>query len=129
VDRIEFVVATVELGVGPDIRADPVINGQRLVELLDRAAGRDTVLAGLPPSQLRRVATEPGAGAEPRRVQVLGCGCGDTQCAGASVEVMRAGEDVIWRDVHASGSPPDAWRSIGPFRFDRAEYDAAIARL
>jgi hypothetical protein len=127
VDRIRFVVGTVELGVGPDVRADPVINGRRLVALLNEAAGGDVVLAGLPPHHLRQLAHLEAT--EPRRMQVLGCGCGDTQCSSANVEVVASDDQVVWRNFQAGRYPDETWGAIGPFQFDRAEYDAAIAQL
>ncbi|MEA2412825.1 MAG: hypothetical protein QOC77_3386 [Thermoleophilaceae bacterium] len=128
-DRIEFVVADFDTPSGDPVRADPVLNGVRLVDMLNRAAGRDVVLVGLPPEHLKRCAQALHGAPEPERLQVLGCGCGDTQCDSASVEVVTAAGAVVWRHVRANRKPADAWAGIGPFQFDRADYEAAIAEL
>jgi hypothetical protein len=128
-DRIDFVVADFDTPSGDPVRADPLVNGMRLVELLNRASGRDVVLVGLPPGQLKRCAQALRDAPEPERLQVLGCGCGDTQCAAASIEVVTEDDVVVWRHVHASPEPPDTWAEVGPFRFDRDAYEAAIAGL
>lgn len=59
--------------------------------------------------------------------------CGDIGCGVVSLVVERAGDKIIWRDfgyennyegiIHAEG-----FAGVGPFRFDRAEYEEAFGQ-
>lgn len=59
--------------------------------------------------------------------------CGDIGCGAVSLVVERVGDKVIWRDfgyendyegiIHREG-----FEDVGPFTFDRAEYEEAIRR-
>jgi hypothetical protein len=61
------------------------------------------------------------------RAAVLTCTCGCYGCGGAAAYVTIDDETVIWSDFREANS--DTVIPIGPFRFDRRAYEAAIAAL
>jgi hypothetical protein len=67
-DSIEFVVGEVDLGNGTQDCAEPLINGESLVDILARVEGR-LGYAGLAPEDLSRVLTRVESEG---RAQVLG---------------------------------------------------------
>jgi hypothetical protein len=123
-DRIEFVVEQHELGIGPEICAEPVINGERLVDILARAEGNPSGYAGLSPRQLR-AALEPAPVAD---VQVLRCVCGDDLCSWARVSVETRPDEVVWHDIRGSRGEAGSYRGLGPYRFSRAEYERTLPK-
>jgi hypothetical protein len=88
VDRIEFVVARDALGMGTFECAEPVVNGESLIDIIRRVEEREALgyagYAGLVPSRLfaalRHRLTAPEAAA--CSAQVLGCTCGDAAARG-----------------------------------------------
>jgi hypothetical protein len=123
-DRIEFVVAQQELGVGVEVCAEPVINGVRLSDFLNRFEPMPGGYAGLPSQELFRALRRPERTAD---VQVLRCGCGDDLCAWARVEVETGSDEVVWHNVRASRGEPANYSTVGPFRFSREAYERALA--
>jgi hypothetical protein len=123
-DVLEIVIATIDLPLGPAPRAEIVVNGTSLTELIDRVDKPGGGYAPLVPEQLlpwmRQALAHPLA-----QVQVLGCTCGDDRCSYAHVVVRTDAETVRWERVLTG------WRDqtipIGPFCFDRARYEVAIA--
>ena len=68
------------------------------------------------------------------RIQVLGCECGEPGCWPLVCRISATDRIVRWSDFeqpHRNGSgAPVAWTydGLGPFEFDRAEYDAALTQ-
>jgi hypothetical protein len=67
-----------------------------------------------------------------RTVQVLQCdGCYEPGCWPLMCRVEMSADRVVWSDFEQShrDSGDDRWKydTFGPFEFDRAQYDAAIA--
>jgi hypothetical protein len=66
------------------------------------------------------------------KVQLYRCGgCGEHGCWPLVVRIVVTEESVIWSDFeqpHRCPSEDGAWRydSLGPFVFDRTEYEAAL---
>ena len=69
------------------------------------------------------------------KVQVLGCECGEPGCWPLICRIEIRQKTVCWTDFeqpHRSGrSPRPAWSydTLGPFEFDRAQYEMAVAQL
>jgi hypothetical protein len=126
-DRLDVIVAYDEKpSIGPAERAEPAVNGESLVERLQHVEGRAVGYAGLAEEQLLVALREQHDASV--RIKVLGCVCGDDVCSSASVEVVRTASNVVWRNIRASGGPADLYAGIGPFHFDRAQYEDAIAQ-
>jgi hypothetical protein len=136
VDRIEFVVAKDELGMGTFECAEPVVNGESLIDIIRRVEEREPLgyagYAGLVAPKLVAALLDclaaPGAAA--CSAQVLGCTCGDAGCSWAVVEVVTTDHEVVWQNVQASrfASSPEVYAPVGPFRFRRAEYEESLRR-
>lgn len=141
-DRIEFVVADQSLPfrAAPDSggrsadSVEAVINGESLVEMMERVlgrepkkfdpddAGRGEEYSGMSPDAF----FEDHRGEEPWVVRkVLACGCGDEGCAWVAVEIRIGATEVVWDHFQSSGDT-DLTR-VGPFRFDRAAYMQALS--
>jgi hypothetical protein len=124
-DRIEFVIAEQELGVGVvEECAEPVINGESLVDILKRAERAPSGYAGLPPEGLLSALRRPERAAD---VQVLRCICGDDACSWARVDVENGPDEVVWRNVRASRADASVYASVGPYRFSAKAYERALA--
>src|SRR5690348_7429893 len=123
-DRIEFVVAWMELGLGREECAEPVINDERLHDLVMRAGDSKLGYAGLPPILLHRelAALAPGA-------EVLRCSCGELGCSWVRVTVESRPDEVVWHTVRASHGRAEGHAALGPYRFDRAQYERALAAI
>ncbi|MFN3856117.1 MAG: hypothetical protein ACK4RV_00085 [Caulobacter sp.] len=64
----------------------------------------------------------------PDHVAVLVCRCGNLECNDLLARIRKDGDLVRWDDFRAqdgSLSLPD----LGPFEFDRRQYEAAVAAL
>ena len=125
VDRIEFVVASDDLGVGKQECAEPVINGKSLVDILKRAERKPIGYAGLKPEELFSALRRPEQSMD---VQVLRCICGDDLCSWARVEVDIRADEIVWRNFRASRAEATAYAGIGPYLFSRSEYQRALAK-
>ena len=69
-----------------------------------------------------------------RRVQVLQCdGCYEPGCWPLTCRVEVGADRVIWSDFvqpyRDSGDSPWKYDGLGPFEFDRKQYEAALAML
>jgi hypothetical protein len=73
--------------------------------------------------------------AEEGRVALYRCACGSEACWPLMARIEVDGGTVTWSDFRqphrGPGSPAGRWRhdALGPFVFDRAQYDDALARL
>src|SRR5918998_5915279 len=125
-DEIEFVVADKELGIGRQTCAEPVINGTNLVDAVTALERKSVGYAGLPPDVLARNLRQP----EPSfQAQVLRCICGDDGCSWARVTVNVRDQEVIWREVRASGGGTPKYDQLGPYRFRRDRYEHCLQAL
>jgi hypothetical protein len=60
--------------------------------------------------------------------------CGDLACGAVTVSMESTRDDVVWRDPgHQSTAEPDKYfelfEGLGPFRFARSQYEAALVPL
>jgi len=118
---------------GPAVEV--IIDGRSLTELLraielphaveqkrEELAGS---YAGLQPHKWRSLSETDDAG----RRAVLSCTCGEVGCWPLRVRIETAARTVTWRDFHGPLGPEGIYASLGPFVFDRARYDAEVARV
>lgn len=69
------------------------------------------------------------------KVAVLGCECGEPGCRPLLARIETDEGSVVWSDFEqpdrVGGGILKAWRydNLGPFRFDRAEYESALGAL
>lgn len=110
----------------------------REVELPFAARDRNHHLAGdyvgLPPEAVyapsRRLLGEP----EDRwddwegRISLLGCGCGSVGCWPLQAKIMARNDVVVWDDFVQPHRRRWRHEALGPFTFDRSEYEAALRR-
>lgn len=99
-------------------KVEPIIDGVSLVDLVRDAGGSTAAFAGMDPGAARPAAVPQ---ASPLRVQVLGCVCGVDDCSGVTVVVAADADHVQWSDFDNAGAA-----ELGPFRFERAEYERTI---
>jgi hypothetical protein len=129
-NEIAFVVATYDYGIGDSPGVTPVIDGVSMVDRFAEAEG-EVWYAGLTPPEPALLSWESVLTAGGiSEMQILGCTCGDSHCssAGATVEVLD--DAVVWSDFRGTNpraDKPGAYAQIGPYRFDRAQYAAALA--
>lgn len=148
-DEIEFRVQHRDLGVAPQDCVELIVNGRNLGELLGAVEGRGaevgSAYAGLPPDlvfasrsrfldapapaedQYDGAYEDPGDG-ERRRAFVLRCTCGDQRCGFALAKIRVEDERVVWSELQGSRLGRGAYAELGPFHFDRARYETALAR-
>jgi hypothetical protein len=60
--------------------------------------------------------------------------CGDLGCGAVTVVVDRIGDDVVWRDLgwqndYEPNVDFESFAGVGPFRFDRSQYEAVLSPL
>lgn len=103
--------------------AEPIINGESLVDCLKRAERKPIGYAGLSPQRLSDALVR----LRSEDVQILGCTCGDSKCAWAIVHVKVGSDEVVWDRVRASCAEVDVYAGIGPYRFARDAYEKALA--
>jgi hypothetical protein len=123
------------------------INGRNLVELVREVElpfaaheGHPDMAGqylGLPPFELllpsRHLLGEPAPLYESRgKTQVLACECGEAGCWPLFVRIRLGDNTVTWSDFEqphrSSRSAASHWKydQLGPFTFDRQQYEAAI---
>jgi hypothetical protein len=115
-----------------------VIDGRRLLEVIERAARREFDLASplgwMPPEYLQAyVARLTGVGSPrlgSRRCELLVCPeCGDLGCGCLSCRVARDGEYVVWSELGwEAGHEPTgpSMFPMGGFRFPAAELASCL---
>jgi len=88
----------------------------------------------LPPSQLFFGSPASRLYLYGTQVQVLGCECGEPGCWPLVCSITSEGDTIVWSGFsqphRRSGSAAGEWRhdGLGPFRFDRSDYERALQR-
>ncbi|MFS8096459.1 hypothetical protein LFM09_04900 [Lentzea alba] len=115
-----------ELGIDAETRV-PLIDGVPLTERIDtfelraRMKPAGDAYGGLTSgSNLLR----PGRG-----VAVLGCSCGDVGCWPLLADITVDGDTIVWNEFRQPYREDRDYTRFGPFRFDRAQYEAALEKL
>jgi hypothetical protein len=75
-----------------------------------------------------------GAGArlyegDDEKVQLLGCGCGEVGCSPLLARVTVSDETVTWDEFEQPTREEWDYSELGPFTFDRAQYERALFEL
>ena len=138
--RIEFSTSTASNGDAA-IEVVPVVDGvplTTLVHAFERAADmepRTEPYGGLIPANFRferasehyfaRTVTQP----KTEKTPLLGCSCGEWGCWPLLARIDVQPDLVRWRDFEQPHRPARDYSALGPFEFDRADYDAAVAAL
>jgi hypothetical protein len=122
-DEIEFVIAEDQLGGGPMIAIEPVINGVSLVEIVMDTTG--SRYGGMYHEHVLERLTSLGARYSG---QILGCGCGDDRCSWVATRQEVSESEVIWSNVRSdSDREAAALAALGPYRFDRATFERSLS--
>jgi len=136
--RASFVVDE-RSDLGGAIEVVPSIDNEPLTGLIDafeRARGYQPPdgYGGIIPSFYRfepldahylgRSAPRPGA-----KVPLLGCECGEWGCWPLLATIRATAETVTWSDFEQPHRKDRDYAEFGPFVFDRAQYDEALAHL
>jgi hypothetical protein len=129
-NEITFVIAPFEYGVGPADGVEAVVDGVSVVDFFRRADGCRTSYASLSEIDAHLRSWAPSE--EERGIRLLGCGCGDSDCTSVRARLVADADTVVWSGFWASSPPSDRpegreYPEIGPFRFDRRAYEAALA--
>ncbi len=117
--------------------AVPYVDDVALTDLIDRfelAAGMSPAgdaYGGLDPRSLSGTMTGHFHGLEfgEGKTPVLGCACGNWGCWPLLARITVTGDEVVWDAFEQPHRAKRDYRGFGPFRFARAQYDAAVLRL
>lgn len=63
----------------------------------------------------------------PGRAAVLACECGELACWPLQATIVVDGDVVTWSDYEQPHRPGRDYTGFGPHRFDRAQYESAVA--
>ncbi|WP_439661616.1 hypothetical protein ACSHWB_08950 [Lentzea sp. HUAS TT2] len=102
----------------------PLIDGVPLTEWLELYD--DPSFSGVRKDDLDAKPFQPG-----KAQLVLGCDCGVASC-GPLVARIRAGKDkkaIIWDEFRRPHRNGRVYDELGPFTFDREQYEAALGKL
>lgn len=134
---VEFVLDHLEGGAR---RVTSTIDGRSLIELVrlfEAASGFDVPggYDGLIIDHFRfgdlddylagRTEVWPGRG----RVALLGCNCGEVGCWPLFARVREVDDYVVWDRLEQPHRPRRDYEGLGPFRFGRLQYEAALSSL
>lgn len=124
-----------------------VVDGDNLGELLGPMIGLNNLAldlvpvlvfnwsSGFPGHDFDRLKGELEAALPGGRIPLYVCAeCGDLGCGSVTVEIEQSPSSVIWRNFgYQNGYEPfeqsDTFPDLGPFTFDRAEYDAVLQQF
>lgn len=117
--------------------AVPYVDDVALTDLIDRfelAAGLSPAggaYGGLIPRYFSGTMTEHfhGLDAEEGKTPLLACACGDWGCWPLLARITVTEDEVVWDSFGQPHRPERDYRGFGPFRFARAQYDAAVLRF
>ncbi|MEV5576381.1 hypothetical protein AB0L06_40665 [Spirillospora sp. NPDC052269] len=118
----------------------PIFDGWSLLELIDqfetglRMRPADGAYGGLIPTFYRYGPLDeyflgketPGLGP---KTAVLACECGEVGCRPLTTQITSTGNLVVWNDFEQVHRPARDYTAFGPFLFDQAQYDQALATL
>jgi len=140
-NQLAFRVAPLEGGPNAPDAVTPYINGESLVDLVGRfeaAAGFQPAggYSGIVPANFKLGPLQPyylGTNArqwpETGSAWLLGCDCGEAGCWPLAAKVAATQDTVSWSGFSQPHRPQWDYSAFGPFAFDRAVYDLAIAEL
>ncbi|HKH23013.1 MAG TPA: hypothetical protein VKA88_05280 [Solirubrobacterales bacterium] len=147
-DEVSFELAPAGEGFAEDLKQIRIeVNGTELPELVrevELPAAReegDEALAGgyvgLVPGYVRvDLASQflGGGGARlyedaDERTQLLGCGCGEVGCSPLLARITVTDDTVTWQDFEQPQREDWDYSDLGPFTFDRAQYERALFEL
>ena len=63
------------------------------------------------------------------RAAVLACACGEVGCWPLRVRIEVAGDRVVWSDFQQPHRPGWDLAALGPFEFERHQYEAEVLRI
>lgn len=117
----------------------PVVDNEPLTTLIDafeRARGYEPSdgYGGIIPSFYRFGPLDAhylgGSAPQPNaKVPLLGCECGEWGCWPLLATIRATEETVTWSDFEQPHRKARDYAEFGPFVFDRAQYDEALAHL
>lgn len=139
----------------PDASRDIVtvfIDGRSLIDLIAHyerphaeAAGRPSaaghyvgldIAKVVPPSRLLLGEVDGWYCCHPGIVTLLTCTCGELGCGSVNCFIALSDDRVVWSEFRGQLGPigPDGQRrksyaGLGPFEFDRVQYEGALARI
>ncbi|VTR76625.1 hypothetical protein [Cellulomonas hominis] len=67
------------------------------------------------------------AGLVPARLWLLGCDCGEVGCWPLEADVVLTDHQVTWSGFAQPHRPAWSYAGVGPFVFDRRQYEDAVA--
>ncbi|MEU6770012.1 oxidoreductase [Streptomyces sp. NPDC046759] len=118
---------------------DFVVDGRPLLFRLSDLDAVSPLASDVPPAiftaQVRALLLEAEPPLPDGRFVIYGCPeCADLACGAVTAVIERDGEDYVWRDfAWQTGEHADlelnGYHGIGPFRFEGAEYRAALGAL
>jgi hypothetical protein len=63
------------------------------------------------------------------KTALLGCGCGEVGCSPLLARVTVTDETVTWGEFEQPTRPDWDYESLGPFTFERAQYERALMAI
>jgi hypothetical protein len=63
------------------------------------------------------------------KVQLLGCGCGEVGCSPLLARITVSDDTVTWDEFEQPQRPDWDYQALGPFTFERAQYERALFEL
>ena len=63
-----------------------------------------------------------------RRTWLLGCDCGEVGCWPLAAHIDTDDDAVVWKEFAQPHRPTWNYSGFGPFTFERASYEAAVAQ-
>jgi hypothetical protein len=66
---------------------------------------------------------------EDEKTQLLGCGCGEVGCSPLLARVTVTEDTVTWDEFEQPARPDWDYEALGPFTFERAQYERALFEL
>ncbi|MDO9472559.1 MAG: hypothetical protein Q7J28_05840 [Caulobacter sp.] len=131
INTLSFTYATIPGGA---LAVAPCIDGRLLTELV-KALDEDGIagtFGGLVPEYFNYGPLDAyfagrghTLGDVPGHIYVLGCECGEVGCNPVTAVVTMLDETVLWSQLTGWDTP----LAMGPFQFDRPQYESAVREL